>query len=93
MNLSPKNESNHFLSSGKKPDTFLFLIGSFRFINQDPHQYSWWSYRANSRANNKRWRIDYNIVSKSLENKILDAKILSDVVHSDHCPVKLKLKI
>ena len=69
------------------------FVDSFRFINKNPHQYSWWSYRANSRANNKGWRIDYNIVSKSLENKILDAKILSDVVHSDHCPVKLKLKI
>jgi exodeoxyribonuclease-3 len=69
------------------------FIDSFRFITKDPNQYSWWSYRANSRANNKGWRIDYNVVSKSLENKILDAKILSDVVHSDHCPVKLKLKI
>ena len=87
--------------SGFLPEERLWLdsfignnfIDSFRYINQSPHQYSWWSYRANSRANNKGWRIDYNIVSKSLEDKIQDANILSDVFHSDHCPVKLKLKI
>ena len=69
------------------------FIDSFRHINKSPHQYSWWSYRANSRANNKGWRIDYNIVSKSLINKINDSIILSDVHHSDHCPVKLNLNI
>ena len=69
------------------------FIDSFRHINKDPHQYSWWSYRANSRANNKGWRIDYNIVSKPLINKINDSRILSDVHHSDHCPVKLNLNL
>jgi len=69
------------------------FIDSFRHINKSPHQYSWWSYRANSRANNKGWRIDYNIVSKSLINKINDSIILSNVHHSDHCPVKLNLNL
>ena len=69
------------------------FIDSFRFVNQSPHQYSWWSYRANSRANNKGWRIDYNIVSKPLEDKIQSASILNDIYHSDHCPVKLNLNI
>ena len=69
------------------------FIDSFRYINKSPHQYSWWSYRANSRANNKGWRIDYNIVSKPLINKINNSKILSDVHHSDHCPVKLTLDL
>jgi len=69
------------------------FIDSFRHINKSPHQYSWWSYRANSRANNKGWRIDYNIVSKPLINKINNSEILSDVHHSDHCPVKLNLNL
>ena len=69
------------------------FVDTFRHFYPDKVQYSWWSYRANSRANNKGWRIDYNIVSKSLLNKIEDASILQDVFHSDHCPVKLKLKI
>jgi len=66
-------------------------IDSFRFFNQDPHHYSWWSYRANARANNKGWRIDYNIVTKSLENNLIGASILSDALHSDHCPVTLDI--
>ena len=62
-------------------------VDSFRKINSAPNQYSWWSYRAGARANNKGWRIDYHIVTSALEDKILDAKILPMVVHSDHCPV------
>ena len=62
-------------------------VDSFREINSAPNQYSWWSYRAGARANNKGWRIDYHIVTSALEDKILDARILPMVVHSDHCPV------
>lgn len=62
-------------------------VDSFRKINSAPNQYSWWSYRAGARANNKGWRIDYHIVTSALEDKILDARILPMVVHSDHCPV------
>ena len=69
------------------------FIDSFRLVNSSPHQYSWWSYRANSRANNKGWRIDYNMVSKSIEENIVNASILSDVHHSDHCPIKLELSL
>jgi exodeoxyribonuclease-3 len=60
---------------------------SFRIINSDPHQYSWWSYRAGARANNKGWRIDYHMVTREMEDKVLDARILPDAIHSDHCPV------
>jgi len=63
------------------------FIDSFRKFNPDPHNYSWWSYRANARNNNKGWRIDYHMVSKEFEHKITDASILPDVKHSDHCPV------
>lgn len=67
-------------------------IDSFRKINSKPHQYSWWSYRAGSRANNKGWRIDYNMVTKEIEDKILEARILPMVFHSDHCPVLLDIE-
>ena len=66
-------------------------VDSFREINQEPHQYSWWSYRAGARANNKGWRIDYNMVTSNLKDQILDAKILPYAVHSDHCPVLLDI--
>ena len=69
------------------------FIDSFREYNSNPHQYSWWTYRANARANNKGWRIDYNMVSKSIEKSIVNASILSDVYHSDHCPIKLELSL
>jgi exodeoxyribonuclease-3 len=67
------------------------FVDTFRFFNPHPHQYSWWSFRANSRANNKGWRIDYISVSKSLEAKLKDAAIYPDVKHSDHCPVYAEL--
>ena len=68
------------------------FVDSFRHLNPEPHQYSWWSYRANSRNNNKGWRIDYNLVSENLKNNIERAYILPDAKHSDHCPVALELK-
>ena len=66
-------------------------VDSFREINFQPNQYSWWSYRAGARPNNKGWRIDYHIVTSELRDKILDASILPFVVHSDHCPVVLDI--
>ena len=90
-----KNVSGFLPEERKWLDLFIGndFIDSFRHTNKSPHQYSWWSYRANSRANNKGWRIDYNIVSKPLKNKINNSEILSKVFHSDHCPVKLSLDI
>lgn len=66
-------------------------VDSFREINQEPDQYSWWSYRANSRENNKGWRIDYHIVTNNLKDKIVDAGILPNIRQSDHCPVYVKM--
>jgi exodeoxyribonuclease-3 len=68
------------------------FVDSFRLHNKLPHKYSWWSYRANSRNNNKGWRIDYLLVSKSLKQNISESYILDDVVHSDHCPVGINIK-
>ena len=68
------------------------FVDSFREFNSDPNQYSWWTYRANARANNKGWRIDYIMVSSHLKSKLNDAAILNDIVHSDHCPITISLK-
>ena len=70
----------------------LGFIDSFRFFDKNPHKYSWWTYRANARANNKGWRIDYIMVSQSLENKMKNASILSEVIHSDHCPILVEIQ-
>ncbi len=66
------------------------FIDSFRYLNKDLQQYTWWSYRANSRANNKGWRLDYAMASQPLQEKLKRAVILSDAVHSDHCPILLE---
>ena len=68
------------------------FVDAFREFNTEPHNYSWWSYRANSRANNKGWRLDYTLVSQPLQEKIKRAVILSEAVHSDHCPVLVELQ-
>ena len=68
------------------------FVDSFRHFNSEPHQYSWWSYRAGARGNNKGWRIDYNLVSDTLKHKLKRAVILPDAVHSDHCPVLVELE-
>jgi len=67
------------------------FIDSFRKYNQSPNQYSWWSYRAGSRSKNLGWRIDYHMLSSSLENRLSSASILQQVVHSDHCPVVVEI--
>lgn len=82
--IEERNWVTNFLNSG--------FIDSYRFFNSDGDKYTWWSYRARARQKNLGWRIDYNMVSQSLEKYILDARILSDVVHSDHCPISLKIK-
>jgi exodeoxyribonuclease-3 len=68
-------------------------VDSFREINGEPHQYSWWSYRAGARQNNKGWRIDYHIVTSELKDKIRNAGIYRQAVHSDHCPIWVDLDI
>lgn len=74
---------SNFLASG--------FTDAFRVFNPEPHHYSWWSYRANARANNKGWRLDYTLVANPLKQNIKRAVILKDAVHSDHCPVLVEL--
>jgi len=66
-------------------------VDSFREFNQEKHQYTWWSYCAGSRKNNKGWRIDYHMITSNLKDKLLNAKILPMAVHSDHCPVLIDM--
>ena len=89
-----KNVSGFLPEERQWIDTFINcgFVDSFRYLNPEPHQYSWWSYRANARINNKGWRIDYNLVSDNLKNNIKRAYLLPEVKHSDHCPVGVELE-
>lgn len=71
----------------------LGYVDTFREINQEKSQFSWWSYRAGARANNKGWRIDYSIVTENIKENINDAGILPAISHSDHCPVWVDLNL
>ena len=69
-------------------------IDTFRYVHGDKeNEYSWWSYRANARANNTGWRIDYFFISDDLEELLEDAFILQDIEGSDHCPVGIILDV
>ncbi|WP_010135459.1 exodeoxyribonuclease III [Ochrovirga pacifica] len=68
------------------------FVDSFRHFNKEPHHYSWWSYRANARANNKGWRIDYHMVANPMKNRMQRAYILPEAKHSDHCPIVLEIE-
>lgn len=68
------------------------FIDSFRHFNKEPHNYTWWSYRANARANNKGWRLDYGMVNESLKDRLKRSVILNEAKHSDHCPILLEVE-
>ena len=74
-----------FLASG--------FIDSFRELNDEPHNYTWWTYRAGARGKNLGWRIDYHFISESLRSKLNRSLILADAVHSDHCPILIDLDV
>ncbi|HEX9981416.1 MAG TPA: exodeoxyribonuclease III [Flavobacterium sp.] len=68
------------------------FIDSFRHFNKEPHHYTWWSNFANSRGNNKGWRLDYALVSRPLENRLKRSVILPEAKHSDHCPILVEVE-
>ncbi|MDD4594435.1 MULTISPECIES: exodeoxyribonuclease III [unclassified Methanobrevibacter] len=74
-----------FLSNG--------YVDTFREFNQEPDQYTWWSYRTKARDRNVGWRLDYFFVNEEFLDKVVDSYILSDVMGSDHCPIGLKLDL
>ncbi|WP_304061313.1 exodeoxyribonuclease III [Hoylesella loescheii] len=65
---------------------------TFRWKYPEEVTYSWWSYRFKARERNTGWRIDYFLVSDRLQSEVLNAKIHTDILGSDHCPVELELK-
>ncbi|MEG0528707.1 MAG: exodeoxyribonuclease III, partial [Longicatena sp.] len=69
------------------------FIDTYRTLYPDAIEYSWWSYRFNSREKNAGWRIDYFVTSGSLRDKVEEAKIYGDILGSDHCPVGLKINL
>jgi exodeoxyribonuclease III len=75
----------NFINSG--------FIDTFRHFNQDPHQYTWWSYRFSARTKNLGWRIDYHLATDNLEGNLKKSAILPEAKHSDHCPVLLEITI
>lgn len=68
------------------------FVDSWRMLNPDTVKYSWWSYRFKARERNAGWRIDYFIVSESMNDRISEAEIHNEIFGSDHCPVELDLK-
>lgn len=94
----PKGNKN---SSGFLPEERAWMTrwlengftDAFRHRHPDLVEYSWWTFRANARANNKGWRIDYQSVSDNLRDRIIDARQLTGIVHSDHCPVFMKIDL
>jgi len=67
------------------------MLDCFRYFNQEPDHYTWWSYRANSRNRNVGWRIDYFLASKQLQEKLQSCIIHRYTLGSDHCPIELNL--
>ena len=81
-----RNKMTELLNAG--------FIDTFRYLYPDKEDaYSWWSYMGHAREKNVGWRIDYFIVSNDLNEKIIDAKIYSSIMGSDHCPVELDISI
>lgn len=93
---NPKVNSNNpgFTLQERTKMTALLNTGfvdTFRYFHPDTVAYSWWSYRFKAREKNAGWRIDYFLVSARMLGRIQDARILSDVMGSDHCPVLIEL--
>lgn len=69
------------------------FVDTYRYMNPEKVEYSWWSYRFKARERNAGWRLDYFLLSEFAKDGILDAKIHTNVLGSDHCPVSLDINI
>jgi exodeoxyribonuclease-3 len=93
------NPKSNAKSSGFLPEEREWMEGfmnsgftdTFRRFNADPHHYTWWSYRFNSRAKNLGWRIDYHLSTHPLDSSLSRAIILPEAMHSDHCPLVVEV--
>lgn len=84
FSIEERNWMDGFINAG--------WVDTFRVFNQEPGQYTWWSYRFGARNKNIGWRIDYFMIDKRSKSMLQSAGILSDIFGSDHCPVQMKLK-
>jgi len=95
INAKTNRHNAGFTDEERQKMTELLDAGftdSFRYLYPDKENaYSWWSYMGHAREKNVGWRIDYFIVSKSIENQIKEAKIYPEIMGSDHCPVGLEI--
>ena len=96
-----KNPKTNHMNAGftdQEREKFTLLLNSgfidtFRTLYPEKVTYSWWSYRFQARQKNAGWRIDYFVTSERLRQQIVDAKIHTDIMGSDHCPVELSINI
>lgn len=79
-----RNGIQNFIDAG--------FVDSFRVFNQEGGNYTWWSYLGGARKRNVGWRIDYFLISKSLQPRLKSAEILNSVMGSDHCPVSIEIE-
>ncbi|WP_296699518.1 exodeoxyribonuclease III [Algoriphagus sp.] len=91
--ISNKNSSGFLPEERAWMDKFTEsgFTDTFRYFNPEPHNYTWWSYRANARTKNLGWRIDYHMATTEMQNLLKRSVILPDAKHSDHCPILLEI--
>lgn len=101
QNIDIKNWKSNQQNSGFLPQERAWLdelfgeLGyndAFRIVNKEPHQYTWWSNRANAWANNVGWRIDYQVITTGFIDKVHSAEIYRDIKFSDHAPLIINYK-
>ena len=83
--LQEREQFHSLLESG--------FVDTYRYLYPDKIEYSWWSYRFKARERNAGWRLDYFLISDFAKDLIIDAKIHTDVMGSDHCPISLEIDI
>lgn len=100
LDIDIHNPSKQHKTSGFLPEEREWVsqfidsgfVDTFRHFNMEPHNYSWWSYRAGARGKNLGWRIDYHMASEPLKDRLTRATILPEAKHSDHCPIVLEIE-
>ena len=96
---NPKTNRRNAGFTDEERQKMTVLLGSgftdtFRYFYPDmANQYSWWSYRFHAREKNAGWRIDYFLTSKRMDERLVGARIHSDIFGSDHCPVELTIEV
>ncbi|MBK7131173.1 MAG: exodeoxyribonuclease III [Crocinitomicaceae bacterium] len=93
--VSNKNSSGFLPEEREWVSQFLQagFVDTFRHLHKEPGKYTWWSYRFSARKKNLGWRIDYHFITENLLPQLQNASILSEAVHSDHCPIVVELDV